>query len=128
MPAPASIASLVIAGGDHAGKFVPLLGNGSAFGLKHLDHTFQERPAGIADALGLSSHFADGDDICVMLGDNVFEWSIQPAVDRFRAQGRGARALLAEVDHPEHYGVPLIEGSRIVRVDEKPAVPASRYA
>ena len=77
---------LIVTGGNHAGEFLPLLGNGSAFGLKHLDYTHQERPAGIADALGLARYFAADDSVAVVLGDNIFEFSIRPAVERFRAQ------------------------------------------
>jgi glucose-1-phosphate thymidylyltransferase len=119
---------LLVTGGNHAGEFLPLLGNGSAFGLKHLDYTHQERAGGIADALGLARHFVDGDSVCVVLADNIFEFSIQPSVARFQSLGRGARVLLAPVDEPEHYGVPVLDGDRITRIDEKPEVPASRYA
>ena len=119
---------LIVTGGNHAGEFLPLLGNGSAFGLKHLDYTHQERAAGIADALALARHFVGGDDVCVLLGDNIFEFSIRPTVDRFEAQGGGARVILAGVDHPEHYGVPVFRDGHIEKIEEKPAVPASRYA
>jgi len=119
---------LVVTGGNHAGEFLPLLGNGSAFGLRHLDYTFQEHASGIADALGLARHFADGDSVCLMLADNVFEWSLRPSVLRFLAQGGGARLLLSQVDHPQHYGVPALQDGRIVRIDEKPAQPPSQYA
>src|SRR6266536_600956 len=90
---------MIVTGGNHAGEYLPLLGNGSVFGLRALDYTFQERPAGIADALGLTRHFADGDSVCVLLADNVYEWSVRPSVERFEAQGGGARVLLAEVEH-----------------------------
>lgn len=119
---------LVVTGGNHSGEFLPLLGNGSAFGLRHIDYTHQERPAGIADALGLARYFADGDSVCVILGDNIFEWSIRPARERFESQGGGARVLLAEVEHPEQYGVAALRDGRIVRIEEKPARPDSRYA
>ncbi len=119
---------LVVTGGNHAGEFLPLLGNGSAFGLKHLDYTYQEKAAGIADALALAHHFAAGDSVCVILADNIFEHSIRPSVDRFRAQGGGARILLAPVEHPEHYGVPRLSDGRITHIDEKPTDPGSRYA
>jgi len=119
---------LIVTGGNHAGEFLPLLGNGSAFGLKHLDYTFQERPSGIADALGLAEHFADGDAVCVMLADNIYEYSIAPSVQRFGTQAKGARLLVAEVDEPQHYGVPVFDGGRIVTIDEKPEKPASRSA
>lgn len=119
---------LVVTGGNHAGEFLPLLGNGSQFGLRHLDYTYQERPGGIADALRLARHFAEGDAVCVMLADNIYERSISGAVSRFREQQGGARVLLAEVEEPQHYGVPVFEGTEVVRIEEKPAVPASRYA
>jgi glucose-1-phosphate thymidylyltransferase len=119
---------LIVTGGNHAGEFLPLLGNGSAFGLNHLDYTYQERAGGIADALGLARHFVGDDDVCVLLADNIFEWSILSSVESFKGQGGGARLLLAEVERPESYGVPVFSGERIVRIDEKPAQPASRYA
>ncbi len=119
---------LVVTGGNHAGEFLPLLGNGSAFGLKHLDYTHQERAAGIAEALGLARHFAGGDAVCVLLADNIFEYSIAPFVRRFAAQGGGARILLATVEHPEAYGVAAFDGERLARIDEKPKEPASTYA
>src|SRR5439155_617530 len=81
---------LIVTGGNHAGEFLPLLGNGAAFGLKHLDYTYQEHAAGIADALGLARHFVGQDSVCVLLADNVFEYSIEPAVARFERQGVGA--------------------------------------
>ncbi len=119
---------LLVAGGNHAGEFLPLLGNGSAFGLKHLDYTYQEKAGGIADALALARHFVAGDAVCVMLGDNIFERSIAPSVEAFAAQGGGARVLLAAVERPETYGVAVMEGERITRIVEKPDVAPSRYA
>jgi len=119
---------LVVTGGNHAGEFLPLLGNGSAFGLGHIDYTYQERASGIADALALARHFAGRDDVCVLLGDNIFEWSIAPFVEKFAEQRGGARILLAPVEHPEWYGVPVFDGERILRIEEKPAAPASRFA
>lgn len=119
---------LIVTGGNHAGEFLPLLGNGLQFGLRHLDYTFQERAGGIADALALAEHFASGDAVCVMLADNVFEHSIAGAVESFHRQRTGARVLLARVPEPQHYGVPVLENGRIVRIEEKPAEPASPYA
>jgi glucose-1-phosphate thymidylyltransferase len=119
---------LVVTGGNHAGEFLPLLGNGSTFGLKHIDYTHQERAGGIADALALAHHFVGDDRVCVVLADNIFEQSIAGTVARFEEQGGGARILLAEVEHPEQYGVPVFEGDRIVRIEEKPKKPASHYA
>src|SRR5215471_14016222 len=61
---------LIVTGGRNAGDFLELLGNGKDFGLRHLNYTYQEGEGGIAQALGLAEHFADGESICVILGDN----------------------------------------------------------
>ena len=119
---------LVVTGGNHAGEFLRLLGNGKEFGLKHLNYAYQEGEGGIAEALGLAEHFADGQPVAVILGDNLFEYSIADAVRRFRHQGEGAKVLLKEVEDPERFGVAEIEGDRIVRIVEKPKTPVSNYA
>jgi len=119
---------MIVTGGDHAGDFLRLLGNGSAFGLRHLDYTYQERAGGIAEALGLAEHWADGEAVAVLLGDNIFEFGLGAIASRFRAEPRGARVVLAEVDDPSAYGVAVMEGNRLVRIVEKPAEPPSRLA
>ncbi|HOJ51657.1 MAG TPA: sugar phosphate nucleotidyltransferase [Syntrophales bacterium] len=119
---------LIVTGGNNAGDFLRLLGNGKEFGLKHLNYTYQEGEGGIAAALSLAEFFADGEKICVVLGDNIIEKNIRKAVKAFEEQPRGARILLKEVPDPQRFGVPVFEGNRIVRIDEKPAVPASNYA
>ena len=119
---------LIVTGGNNAGEFLRLLGNGSEFGLKHLNYTYQEGEGGIAAALSLAEHFADNGKIVVVLGDNIIEKSIRKAVDAFKRQKNGARIMLKEVPDPHRFGVPVFERKRIVRVEEKPAKPASQYA
>jgi glucose-1-phosphate thymidylyltransferase len=119
---------MIVTGGNHAGEFLRLLGNGAAFGLKHLDYAYQERPGGIAEALGLAEHFAADGPVAVVLGDNIFERSLAPFVDRFRASPRGARIALAAVDNPSSYGVAEMQDGKLVRVVEKPSDPPSRLA
>lgn len=119
---------MVVTGGNDAGDFLRLLGNGSQFGLKHIDYAYQSRPGGIAEALGLAEHFAGGDPIAVLLGDNIFERSVRPIVEAFRRDPSGARIALAALDDPRPYGVPVLEGDRIVRIEEKPSVAPSGYA
>ncbi len=119
---------LIVTGGSFAGDFLQLLGNGREFGLKELHYTYQEGEGGIADALRLAADFADGGRLCVILGDNILERSIAPAVAAYRAQPSGARILLKEVDDPQRFGVPVFDGRRIVRIEEKPARPLSSYA
>ena len=119
---------LLVTGGRNSGDFLRLLANGKEFGLKHLNYTYQEGEGGIADALSLAEHFADGDKICVILGDNIIEGSIAAAVEEFEKQSSGARILLKAVPDAERFGVAELAGGRIVGIEEKPLKPKSRYA
>jgi glucose-1-phosphate thymidylyltransferase len=119
---------LLVTGGNKAGDFLQLLGNGKELGLDYLNYTYQLGEGGIADALSLAEDFADGSPVIVMLGDNIIEKSVASAVRRFRHQGTGAKILLKEVSDPQRFGVPHLDGDRVVRIDEKPSNPASNYA
>jgi len=119
---------LIVTGGNNAGDFLRLLENGKDFGLKHINYTYQQGEGGIAAALSLAEFFADNDKIVVVLGDNIIEGNIKGAVEKFRAQKEGARILLKEVTDPQRFGVPVFEGDKIIRVEEKPGNPASNYA
>jgi glucose-1-phosphate thymidylyltransferase len=123
---------MVVTGGTHAGEFLRLLGNGHEFGLRRLQFSYQERPGGIAEALGLCETFVGEDKVVVLLGDNIFGESIAPYVENFRRQERGARVLLKEMDDPSHLrhlGVPIFgEGDRLQFIREKPQAPPSPYA
>ncbi len=110
---------LLVTGGKNSGDFLRLLANGKEFGLKHIDYTYQEGEGGIADALSLAEHFADGKKICVILGDNIIEGNIREAADDFRRQERGAKILLKEVPDAERFGVAELNGSRVVQIEEK---------
>ena len=105
-----------------------LLGNGKAFGLKHLNYTYQEGEGGIAAALSLVEHFAGDEPICVVLGDNIIQGNIRAAADAYREQGKGAKILLKKVPDPQRFGVPELADGRVVRIDEKPKEPKSEYA
>ena len=119
---------LLVTGGRNSGDFLRLLGNGKEFGLKHLNYTYQEGEGGIAEALALAEHFADGDQVCVILGDNLIEASIRDAVEDFRANNRGARIFLKEVNDAQRFGVAELDGDRIIGIEEKPTNPKSNYA
>lgn len=119
---------MLVTGGNNAGDFLRLLGNGKEFGLKEISYTYQEGEGGIAEALALAEDFADGEKILVILGDNVIEKNIKPYKESFEKQKDGAKILLKEVPHPQHFGVPEIDGDRIISIEEKPKNPKSRYA
>jgi glucose-1-phosphate thymidylyltransferase len=119
---------LVVTGGNSAGDFLKLLRNGAEFGLRHLNYAYQEGEGGIADALSLAKDFADGGPICVILGDNILQNSIARFAKKFRHQGGGAKILLSQVHDPQRFGVPVFDGERISRIEEKPDNPKSSYA
>jgi glucose-1-phosphate thymidylyltransferase len=123
---------MLVTGGTHAGEFLRLLGNGQEFGIERLSYGYQEEAGGIAEALGLAEKFVDGDRVCVLLADNIFERSIKPAVDNFGRQEHGARIVLARESDPEHLkhlGVPELDGDgTVIRIVEKPETPPSEFA
>ncbi|MFH1236098.1 MAG: sugar phosphate nucleotidyltransferase [Parcubacteria group bacterium] len=119
---------LLVMGGSNPGDFVRLLGDGREFGLREIHYTFQEGAAGIAQALGMAEDFADGEKIAVMLGDNILEDNIFQAAEDFKKQERGAKIFIKEVKNPRSYGVPEIEGKKIVSIVEKPEYPKTHYA
>ena len=118
----------LVTGGQNAGDFLRLLGNGEEFGLRQFNYAYQVGEGGIAAALRLAEPFADGSALCVILGDNIIEGSIAPIADEYRRKDRGAHIILKEVPDPQHFGVPVFDNGRIVRIEEKPKNPASQYA
>ncbi|HVB34790.1 MAG TPA: sugar phosphate nucleotidyltransferase [Patescibacteria group bacterium] len=119
---------IVVTGGQNAGDFLRLLSNGKDFGLHHLNYAYQEGEGGIADALRLAAHFAGGDPVCVILGDNIIQGNILEPKRRFASQQRGAHILLKEVPDPQRFGCPEIVDGRLFRIAEKPETPPSPYA
>ena len=119
---------MIVTGGNSAGDFLRLLGNGKAFGLKHLNYTYQEGEGGIAEALSLVEHFAAREPVCVVLGDNIIEGNIAAAVSDYNKEGKGAKIILKRVPDPERFGVPELSGPNVLRIEEKPKAPKSEYA
>jgi len=119
---------MIVTGGNNAGDFLKLLGNGSEFGLKHLNFAYQAREGGIAEAIGLCEYFAGADKVIIILGDNIIENSIAPAVNRFEDRGQGAMIFLKKVKNPKEYGVAEIKGGKVVRIVEKPKRPKTNLA
>jgi len=119
---------LIVTGGQNAGDFLRLLGNGKEFGLKHINYTYQEGEGGIAEALDLAEHFAEYEEVCVILGDNIIQGNIVDAVNDFRRQKRGAKVILKDVLDAQRFGVAEMNGDRILGIEEKPKQPKSNYA
>ena len=119
---------LIVTGGNNAGDFLKLIGNGKEFGLQHVNYTYQEGEGGIAEALGLAEFFADNDKIVVVLGDNIIEKNIKRQVEAFEKQKKGAKILLQKVHDPQRFGVPVFNGDIIIKIEEKPKDPKSDYA
>ncbi|MFA9478017.1 sugar phosphate nucleotidyltransferase [Phycisphaerales bacterium AB-hyl4] len=120
---------LIVTGGEHAGDFLKLLKNGKQLGVKHLEYAYQEGEGGIADALQLAEEFADGEKVCVILGDNIIEGNIKKAAGDFFTQPTGAKLLLKEVDDPERFGVAEVDDKgAVTNIVEKPKKPKSNLA
>jgi glucose-1-phosphate thymidylyltransferase len=119
---------LVVTGGNNPGDFLRLLGNGKEYGVEQINYAYQEGEGGIADALSLAENHGARGKVCVVLGDNVIEKNIISAVEDYKRQPNGAKILLKEVEDPRRFGVPVLDGDRVVRIEEKPSNPASSYA
>ncbi|MFQ6088252.1 MAG: sugar phosphate nucleotidyltransferase [Candidatus Methanofastidiosia archaeon] len=119
---------LLVCGGERAGDFLRLLGNGNEFGLKHLNYTYQEGSGGIAEALSLAEHFAEDEKLSVVLGDNIIEGNILKAKKNFLKQEKGAKIILKEVEYAKRFGVAELKDGRILSIEEKPKVPKSKFA
>jgi len=119
---------VLVTGGNNPGDFLRLLGNGKELGMKNISYVYQEGEGGIAEALGLAEFYVRGDNIAVVLGDNIFENEITDYVASYQKRGKGAKILLKEVSDPHRFGVATIDGNRVVRIDEKPKNPATNLA
>lgn len=119
---------MIVTGGNNAGEFLRLLGNGKQFGLKDISYTYQEGEGGIAEALGLAEDFADGEKVLIVLGDNVIGKDIIREKEEFEKQKEGAKILIKKVSHPENFGVPVLNGDKVIGIEEKPKKPKSQYA
>jgi len=119
---------MLVTGGNNAGDFLRLIGNGEEFGLRHMNYAYQKSEGGIADALKLARHFVGDDRVAVMLGDNFVQGNVREAVEAFEAQPCGAKIFLKEVDNPVDFGVAVLEGDTVVRIIEKPKQPPSNLA
>jgi len=119
---------MLVTGGNNAGDFLRLIGNGEEFGLRGMNYAYQKSEGGIADALKLARHFVGDDKLAVMLGDNFVQGSIRKAVEDFQRQPRGAKIFLKEVPNPKEFGVAVLEGDKVVKIIEKPKQPPSNLA
>ena len=118
---------LVITSTHHMGSIVNSLGSGKRFGCE-FTYRVQEEAGGIAHALALAKNFSNNDKLVVLLGDNIFEYSIAPHVNEFKKQEKGARVLLKEVGDPERFGIAALDEKVIVDIEEKPRQPKSNHA
>ena len=116
---------MIVTGGNNAGSFLELLGNGEEFGLEEMHYAYQSGAGGIAEALSLVKGFVGDSKFVVILGDNILENSIKSYVDKFKEQDRGAKILLTTSKTPERFGVANLDGDKILSITEKPKNPES---
>jgi glucose-1-phosphate thymidylyltransferase len=118
---------LIVTGVDHMGDIVTLLGSGKEFNCK-FTYSVQDQAGGIAQALGLARHFARGDKMAVILGDNIFEDSIKDDIAHFSNSKSGAHIILKSVPDPCRYGVAEFINGVISNIEEKPKEPKTDLA
>jgi glucose-1-phosphate thymidylyltransferase len=119
---------MLVTGGNSAGDFLRLIGNGEEFGLSRINYAYQKGEGGIAEALGLAREFVGDDQVVVVLGDNILQYGIKKGVEAFSKQAKGSRIFLKDVDHPWEYGIAETEGTKIKRIIEKPKQPPTNLA
>jgi glucose-1-phosphate thymidylyltransferase len=119
---------MVITGPEHSGEFMKLLGSGSEYDCE-LTYRMQDGPGGIAQALGLCEAFVGQDRVCVLLGDNIFDFSLDSIVGSLESKGgECAMVVVKHVDDPERYGVVTFDDrGEITSIEEKPESPKSNY-
>lgn len=120
---------LIVSGGDHIGGFAEFLGDGKEYGVA-LTYRVQTEAGGIAQALSLAEHFAGGEPIVVVLGDNIFDnAALKKGVKAMKRGAEDAAVFLKEVPDATRFGVPTFDKKgKITKITEKPAAPASSYA
>jgi glucose-1-phosphate thymidylyltransferase len=118
---------LIVTGTEHMGDVVGLLGSGVAFGCR-FTYKVQDEAGGIAQALSLAENFTGTSNVCVILGDNIFQDSITSQAETFRNQKSGSRILIKEVSDPRRFGVAELSGDTVVSIEEKPVQPKSGMA
>jgi len=120
---------LIVSTPQDTPRFQDLLGDGSRLGLT-LSYEVQQSPDGLAHALILADEFVGGDSCAMILGDNIFFGTdLQAKLDRAVSRKTGATIFAYAVKDPERYGVVELDADeRAVSLEEKPAVPKSRFA
>jgi glucose-1-phosphate thymidylyltransferase len=102
-------------------------GDGSRFGVQ-ITYVEQDEPRGLAHAALTAEPFLAGEAFVMYLGDNLLQGGIAELVDSFRESGPDALILLTPVPDPQNYGVAELDGTRVVRLVEKPSQPATDLA
>ncbi|MGH9121735.1 MAG: glucose-1-phosphate thymidylyltransferase [Acidimicrobiales bacterium] len=131
--AEAGIKDVGIIVGDTAGEVREAVGDGSAWGVR-VTYIPQEAPLGLAHCVLIAEEFLADDDFVMYLGDNLLKQSLRALVERFEAQREWeepptAQILLTPVPDPHRFGIAeLDEDGRVIRLVEKPEVPASDLA
>lgn len=118
---------MMVCGREHVGHFINFLGSGKEYGVK-LSYAVQDKNnAGIADALRYAEDFSDRGSVAVILGDNIFLDNFSKSIEKFHG---GAMIFLKKIKNPKRFGVPVFDkaGKKIIRIEEKPRNPKSKYA
>jgi glucose-1-phosphate thymidylyltransferase len=123
---------LLVCGGNSAGMFLKILGNGEDFGLARLNYAYQSEPKGIAHALKQARDWAEHESIAVILADNVFEDNFTESIRDFENSRAACKIFVKEVKRPEWYGVVELGNKKtshtysVQSIEEKPEQPKAK--
>lgn len=112
---------------DHAGHFANLLKAGEDFNLK-LYYAVQKNPkGGISDAIALAEEFAKGEKLLVILGDNIFNFDLKSAVEKFENTDKGAMifGIKMQADLTQYGVIEMDSNGKVLSIEEKPQNPKS---
>lgn len=116
---------LIIIPPDHAGDYMKLLGSGKQFGARFM-YEIQDKPEGLAQGFVIGENFIDNDNVCMILGDNIFEDDFSQTIKNFKG---GGMIFAKKVSDPERFGVVKFDKNmKAVRIEEKPKKFISDYA
>lgn len=120
---------LVITNTECVEQYRKLLGDGSHLGI-HIEYKAQEKPRGIAEAFILGEEFIDNDEVCLILGDNIFYGQgFQDCIDIAISKKGKARIFGYPVTNPTSFGVvEFDQNNKVISIEEKPEKPKSNYA
>jgi glucose-1-phosphate thymidylyltransferase len=121
------ITEICVVVGENEQEMRSALGDGAQFGVS-LSFALQDKPLGLAHAVGCAEEFCGGESFALYLGDAIYSGSLAPHVAAFESSDAASLLLVKEVEDPRRFGVANLADGKIVKLVEKPQNPESNWA